>query len=388
MNKLKQISLWPERTKQLFRYWVHEIPPPAACTDFTLASGCSLFALFYLEAMRALGDPSLGVMAYAQLKQGAKLLDERHASTSLFGGITGYALALHEYNKSFPSPEANKLLAEIDESILASLADKKGDGNFEIDLINGVSGILNYARIRSAETPTKLLEWLLEWTDSYLEGGSWLTHKSIDLGLAHGLPGLLLSRILANLNRGYSNRIKSTIRQVLDWLWQSVAICNNDLYFRYRTNDSTRARLAWCYGGLGLGCLYMHAAKFDSNYAKRLSEITEHNIVEYNRETANIVDASVCHGHAGAALLFSLFSTSEYLSKNLQIACRLRYTEAANEVLKAEEILAATVHDESRHHTYTNHELCLLDGHLGKVLALQESICRNTSIWHLSLLVS
>lgn len=68
------------------------------------------------------------------------------------------------------------------------------------------------------------------------------------------------------------------------------------------------SRLAWCYGDLGIGLAYLAAGRLfpDQHYSMRGLEILQHSAERRDLEENRVVDACLCHGASGIALIFNI----------------------------------------------------------------------------------
>src|SRR5687768_16033728 len=87
------------------------------------------------------------------------------------------------------------------------------------------------------------------------------------------------------------------------------------------------ARLAWCYGCLGVALVMDRMAAKFPQIEERLALLTIGCLEQLQNSRSRIEDAFLCHGHAGAALIFSVLSRSLHLSNDLRSACGIAASE-------------------------------------------------------------
>lgn len=66
------------------------------------------------------------------------------------------------------------------------------------------------------------------------------------------------------------------------------------------------SRLAWCYGDLGVAVALWQAAKIMENedWKRKALEVFIYSIKRKNVENTKVIDAGICHGSAGVAMIF------------------------------------------------------------------------------------
>lgn len=150
----------------------------------------------------------------------------------------------------------------------------------------------------SWHTPAKLLP---AWQRTLAPDGY------TDLGLAHGLPGVvaILARyIAAGVDPG---RARVLLDGAVAYL-RSVA--RPDLGARYPSwlpvRPSDVPRVAWCYGDLGVAVALMSAAAVTHREEWRFAALElAHGMAARPFEDSQVLDASLSHGAAGVAHLFN-----------------------------------------------------------------------------------
>jgi lantibiotic biosynthesis protein len=135
--------------------------------------------------------------------------------------------------------------------------------------------------------------------------------NQINLGLAHGIPGIVSFLCDCQSEEGFSWVAKS-----LNWLSK---IRNHGLYsypsgIDLKENQTLiESRLAWCYGDLSVAFSFLKAGKYLANheYAEEGKAIAKNTL---NRDIANVglskiveadcLDISICHGTTSIALMY------------------------------------------------------------------------------------
>ncbi|HEY0652988.1 MAG TPA: lanthionine synthetase LanC family protein [Chryseosolibacter sp.] len=175
------------------------------------------------------------------------------------------------------------------------------DENWRISLKKVVTSLVGNAA--AAE------QGMLYWNQSPVLGHQ--GNNVINLGLAHGLPGILYLLAMC-----YDNKIEpalslQTIERCHRWLRsKQLDETKHGFYFPFAfggDQDTIPPSLRWCYGDLGLSiglynCGRLAGFKDAENYGLEIAlhcARTEHKHA--------VVDAHLCHGTAGVAHIFARF---------------------------------------------------------------------------------
>lgn len=267
----------------------------------------------------------------ARLEQAVSGLREAHHHAGLYGGFTGTAWVVEHLQDGFLDPDPG-LNDGIDEALLERL--RCGDGPAQHDLVDGLAGLGVYGLERfpfgrSAElleTLLDVLEWRASWSD---QGACWpapelpqdllaargLTPSqagTVDLGLSHGVPGILavLAGLLA-LGIG-GQRARTLLEAGVAWLLAQEGTDDGRSHFTdaIRPRDPARrsCRLAWCYGdpgvALALGLAGRHAG--EPAWTAKALELME-TAARRSIQDSGVHDPMLCHGAMGVAHAFHRF---------------------------------------------------------------------------------
>ena len=168
---------------------------------------------------------------------------------------------------------------------------------------------------------------MAEWSDN---GLSWFTSPSMlserqrdqtpggryNLGVAHGVPGVIgLLGEVCSLDVE-SEKAWVLLEGAVKWLLlQAGPAKMTSMYPNWialGSARSTRSRLAWCYGDLGIAVALLGAAR-RVNQTKWASAAVQlaRKAARRPLEKSHVVDAGLCHGAAGVAHLFNrLYQTT------------------------------------------------------------------------------
>lgn len=274
-------------------------------------------------------DPSLVDSQY--LENAITRLQDSAASVRTAGdlsdGITGVAwlfeLLLAESDDPYP-PAFNQNV----DAFLGRVA--SGDGwNGELEYVMGLSGIAAYAARRGRQCGDHALyakvigafERHAQWTGSLC---TWATPeesmflleedlhdpqaKQYNLGLAHGIPGIIAALIPALHVAELAPSAGRLITGACDWLLRQArdpARCGS--YFGSLAGEETRSRLGWCYGDIPIALTLMRAGKsLDRLDWIAFADTVATHAARRGAQDGLVWDAGLCHGSAGLFLLFQL----------------------------------------------------------------------------------
>jgi lantibiotic modifying enzyme len=249
-------------------------------------------------------------------------------SLSLSSGISGVAFAaelLAEGNDASDDADPHD---EIDELLIASL---EGEEWPEYDLVSGVVGIGVYALRRlSSPSGDRLLRSVVEalarmaertpkgaayWTSvEHLETIRRLARPSdppmtaghYNLGLAHGLPGVVAWLGHAVASGQAPSEATSLLEATMSFLVSERDVTHGYGYFTTPGLPRTASRSAWCYGNPGVGLAIVAAGQGVGR-----ADWERFGIDLLLRETTRPVnecgvrDSSFCHGSFGLAHIYN-----------------------------------------------------------------------------------
>lgn len=293
--------------------------------DQSLASGRSGAALFFLYAARTLDDERYAAHATVLLDIVIEALATQHLPITFFSGVAGIGWTLaHAQRLGLPSVLGLDL-GELDDLLCLRTEECPWSGHF--DLVSGLVGIGHYALEREANAQTEqllrnVLDRLLEMAEATATGITWYTPERLmspvrldrslkgvyDLGVAHGVSGVisLLTQMVAR--NPSATMLTSLLRASIAFLRSTVSdttgVRGQYTSFYLPGAKETRTRDAWCYGDLGVAPVLIGAAAVlcDNNLRKHAHDAVRAVAVR-SLEGSGVVDASVCHGAAGSALI-------------------------------------------------------------------------------------
>ena len=133
-----------------------------------------------------------------------------------------------------------------------------------------------------------------------------------NLSLSHGISSIIifLSRVIQS--GIYDEKVREMLSSAVNYvLSQQKDFSQFGSFFpSYILKDSpdnvSKSRLAWCYGDLGLGIALWQAGKaIDKPELKKTGlEVLLRSTQRLTFEESSIVDAGICHGSAGIAMIY------------------------------------------------------------------------------------
>jgi hypothetical protein len=299
-----------------------ESPGREPSGDPSLAGGTAGLAVLHgYLAQTGLG-PEPEVVARRCLRHAIAAVSERPGTASLYSGLAGVGWATTHLNAQWPEIDGEDELAEIDEVLLDHLNQSPWRGVY--DLIDGLVGFGIYAMERLPR-PTarvcleRVVDRLADTTEIHDEGTTWWTDPSwlaeetraespcgyYNLGLAHGVPGVIAFLGQACAAGVSQQRARSLLDGAVSWL-MSQDSADGFGYWIGPDRKRETARLAWCYGDPGVAAGLMVAARSVGEPAWESAALEiAHRATGRPFEQAGVKDAGLCHGAAGLAHLFN-----------------------------------------------------------------------------------
>lgn len=341
-----------------------------------LSSGEAGYALALHQAATSSGCMTLLEKSEITLRSALEKLDGFPLSSSLYSGLTGLGLAICIMDQD----GFYQMLSDLDVLLGEGLLSGK---NLKFDIINGVSGIVIYANARHSRggVGRVLAEGLNKAiSDILLDETGQYAPKINDLGMAHGLAGLLATAAAAIDAGLLSQELLTPIRLAYNDLWGTVGEYGGT-YCAPSKRDSTHpSRVAWCYGSLGTSVSFLEGSSIAPENEARASALIQETLYQLNSGRHAIVDASVCHGWAGCALLL------DYISRHQRLAS----IELRADARAAAEWMLAEIQTLGERNNWTFSFVAgaralerqgLLEGSLGVACAAAAVAERRTPIW-------
>lgn len=297
----------------------------------SLASGAAGVALFYTflsEAQPDL-DESSADLAFEFISRSVQALTSEHQTPRFYGGFTGIAWALEHLQGRLLERDDDDPNASIDEALTVLVEQNHWRGDYE--LISGLVGYGVYALERRFSSRriallTAIVRHLEETAIATSDGLTWFTPPYLlperqrehtpdgyfNLGVAHGVPGVIA--LLAQIcSQGIAlGSAQPLLNRAVSWLLSQEVTAPgaegfpSTLWPDGRSTARGPARVAWCYGDLGIATALLWAARSvqESNWEREAIRIATR-AAELPLEKSGVVDAGLCHGAAGNGHLFN-----------------------------------------------------------------------------------
>lgn len=296
--------------------------------DPSLAGGRAGLTLLYAYLCRLEEEkqPRYRELAVAGVSQLLSDLSDLPMGPSLHGGMAGLGWVhghVRELLEDLP-PDIND---QIDEVIGQVVQDPPWKGPF--DLIHGLVGYGIYALGRlpspkAARSVAAICQRLQEMARLDSTGAAWWTQPefsgawikarfpngAFDLGVAHGVPGVIGFLSAALGSRVASPGAAKLLTEAVGWLLarESAPVADRSRFASTISPEKTHQydRLSWCYGDPGIASTLVWAgrsASVPSWERKGLALALE--CARRSPERAELSDVGLCHGAAGLAHLFN-----------------------------------------------------------------------------------
>lgn len=292
-----------------------------------LLSGKLGVALFFMYYSRFSGEEAYGNRAYELIEEviSGSVFDVN--AYNLNDGMAGIGWLLEHCNASgFLEVDTNDLFGVNDELLFTKMIDELKLGKY--DYILGGLGIFLYFLGKPASLTVD--SWLakavdvLEETSIQSDGlvrwaefdflGLCRKEGRINLGLSHGIPGILTILSKAYVRAVSQDKCIKLIRGTSDYL---LSVCDLDSKGRavYPNVDvagqdlERTSRLAWCYGDLSV-CLALFSANQvlkDDVIDGVVRQLLTRSIARTDFRETSVRDIALCHGAAGIGHIFHKF---------------------------------------------------------------------------------
>jgi poly-gamma-glutamate synthesis protein (capsule biosynthesis protein) len=252
-----------------------------AADDPSLESGSTAMALLHAAVAQSAGeDDESTADAIRCLRHARDVMRNGPGTASLYGGLPGVGWAIAHLRGWLPGLDGEEDLAEIDGVLLDHLEQSPWSGTF--DLIDGLLGVGVYA-LERLESPTavaclkRVVERLAETAEPLPSGITWTSLSTwlapeyrderplpyFDLGLAHGVPGVIafLARVCA---AGIDvARARPLLDGAVGWLLNQGIVESRDAVPSHVGPGiaPVPACLGYAYGDLGIAVSLLMAAR-------------------------------------------------------------------------------------------------------------------------------
>lgn len=216
------------------------------------------------------------------------------------------------------------------------------DWTGELEFIRGLSGFAVYiARRKTAQLALPLAQALLalltqKWqqfgdgtgtwevaTDSFFRFDQVTDNPEFNLGLAHGVPGIIAALLPLLAFKQLREPIQTLLQASCQWLIQQQQTSQQyGSCFAYITGQPCQSRLGWCYGDATVALTLLRAGESLGRVDfTAVGEAIALQAAQRQLSNSQVQDAGICHGSAGLALIFHAigrYSPEQALSQAAQ----------------------------------------------------------------------
>ena len=314
-----------ERARTAVNDIVNALPDPSAAeiADPSLASGTAGLALLCGYLARAGYDDDENAAQF--LEQAIKAVSTEQIGPSFYGGFAGIAWVTQHLQTRLMDPDDDDANEEIDQVLKGFLHQPPWLDDY--DLISGLVGYGVYAlerlpRPAAVRCLERVIDHLDETAERKPEGITWLTPPYLlpphqreecpegyyNLGLAHGVPGVIALLGLACAAGIASDKARPLLDGAVAWLLRQK-LTDGEASFSSWLAPGVKpsgCRVAWCYGDAGVAASLLLAARcVDDPAWEREALNIARRAAQRPPERAGVVDAGLCHGAAGLAHIYN-----------------------------------------------------------------------------------
>ncbi len=254
---------------------------------------------------------------------------ENPAKQTLATGYLSFGL-VYQFLKKYASMEASPYFEEnLDEIAFSALEFQLDIGN--LDFLYGATGILHYMLRYTKDKQTLhkaislyvqfILKTKLELKDGITWEDYYFRHREgkvgINLGLAHGVPGIL--KVLLSIytyvdHPVFKSEIKKLVHGATMFLKNVVFEANEIAYSYFYIPEAEQevstvdTRLGWCYGDIS-NAIILHEAGValeDETTITFSKEIIDKTLNRKAQKSTKVRDAGLCHGSAGLYHMYNI----------------------------------------------------------------------------------
>ena len=284
---------------------------------FTGISGISLF-FFYLAKFR--NSNYYYEFGYSLIEQVIERISTKRIPDNFIDGLAGIGWTIeHLYKSGFLKGNSDLILNELDDHLQGKIDELTKSKQYDlfygamgyisyfiardkIDVIN-YQKIIDYFKIKSESISENEIVWYSTYADK----------RAINLGLAHGLPSIIviLIKLLKRINKlsEYQELIYYPINYLLNKKNTNYKTIGS-IFPAYISEDNEKgSRLAWCYGDMGIGIALLQASSafHDNELLLESKKIMEFSALRKNLRQNAVIDALICHGSGGIAHMFNRY---------------------------------------------------------------------------------
>jgi hypothetical protein len=273
--------------------------------DATLAEGYPGIALLHAE----LGDRRTAHAYLAAANRAVDLTDGSHRLyTGRLPGLLLAALAAARRPDDYAGL-IGQLTTPVEVAVrrTAAAMSRYGTTFDDSDVLSGLSGAIRLL-LAAGLTPSEGLEALVELTQR-AEPGWFVTHGAegsgggaahFNLGMAHGVPGLLAALAVACREKAVFSGLPEAVERLASWLLDQQELSAWPEIIGLDGLRTPGGRPGWCYGVPGLArALYLAGDALDVVGWREQAVSALVHTLDQPWDSFGMRDAGLCHGWAG-----------------------------------------------------------------------------------------
>lgn len=355
---------------------------------FSGTTGVSLFLFHYSRYMKNeyISDKALDLLSYSVNEV------DKDFNHSFCNGISGICWCINYLITNKFIDEDNLKIIELFDLYLAKRAFNDYLINYN-DYLHGSCGTFLYLLKRVENT--NIMQYEMDFINGLnqskeIEGDSCYWKSKIgnkkNISISHGIASIciFLSKSYAfNINKEKSRKLAA---ESVNFILNQENLTTENILSKYPTfyrfDSRSNSRLGWCYGDLGVALAFWHYSQAfrDKTMEQKAIDIFLFNAERRNLNANAVIDASLCHGTSGIALIFYKM----YIYTRIEL-----FLETSQYWLNQTLIMSKHIYDivESKSNSKDN-SINLLNGISGIGLTLLTMLSGNDFDWDECLLLS
>lgn len=278
--------------------------------------GILLFLLYYAEYKKSVLTTQK-VELYAE--QAISQLIRKTNTHTYSNGLSGILYLLHFFReKDLLDVDISEVENTLDNYLIRMLEKDVSENNW--DFLHGATGVALYfiKKKSHSEHINKFIDYLyntakkgkegqfFKWKSEILPEKQW----GYNISLSHGMSALIIffTRFLSA--NPQNEKIKEMLFGSVNYL------LSQEIDFRFygshfptsiiKSRPLSKSRIAWCYGDLGIAFALWQAGKVlkQSEWQAKALQIFKDSANRKDTGHEGVIDAGICHGTAGLALMF------------------------------------------------------------------------------------
>lgn len=257
-----------------------------------------------------------------------EILDSSETQYSFGKGSLGTSWALaHLIKNGFVSEEGD-IFSNVSGDFETISSEMIDEGNYDY-MLAGLGALLFFIETGKQKSAEIIFQRLKNNAIAQIDGITWKESPIVrnspsqginyNLGLAHGVPGIMsiISLFHTYIKTQLKDDSRATILKISNWLLSlHFDFPNSSARFPFSFGDNETpfpTSIRWCYGDLGIAhSLYLSGINIGDKRLKHEGIELAKRCIGRNSESQNIVDAHLCHGTAGIAHIYNRFYNSSH----------------------------------------------------------------------------